>query len=97
MHLDKYHDVCHEDEVKAVASEMQRNGMLAAGYNYMNLDDCWIDPERTHDGQLQPDRYRFPSGIANLTAWLHQRNFLFGVYTSGGRTTCANGGNDPGV
>ena len=29
-HYDKLHDVCHEDEVKAIATAMQQNGMQAA-------------------------------------------------------------------
>ena len=96
MHLDRYHDVCAEAEVKAVATEMLRNGMQAAGYRYVNLDDCWIHPNRTDRGELQCDPFRFPSGLASLAGWLHARGFLLGVYTSGGWRTCANGGADPG-
>eukprot|EP00041_Stephanoeca_diplocostata_P022926 m.554714 g.554714 ORF g.554714 m.554714 type:complete len:464 (+) comp22178_c0_seq11:74-1465(+) len=94
-HNDKLHDVCHEDEVKEIASSMMENGMQAAGYTYINLDDCWIHPNRTVDGKLQPDPNRFPSGMAAMADWLHDRGFKFGVYTSGGFATCSNGGNDP--
>ena len=37
----KLHDNCSEALVKSVATEMVANGMLAAGYNRINLDDCW--------------------------------------------------------
>ena len=33
-------DKCHEDEIKEIATAMQSNGMQAAGYEYLNLDDC---------------------------------------------------------
>jgi alpha-galactosidase len=82
------HDVCTEQEVKAVATAMQQNGMHAAGYNYVNLDDCWASKNRTAKGNLMWDLVRFPSGIPALTAWLHERNFSFGIYTSAGSTTC---------
>ena len=52
------------------------------GYTYVNLDDCWIHPNRTADGQLQPDPNRFPAGIEELTGWLHERHFKFGLCTS---------------
>ena len=31
-----------------------------------------------------------------MADWLHSRGFIFGVYTSWERSTCANGGQDPG-
>ncbi|ETO07252.1 hypothetical protein RFI_30140, partial [Reticulomyxa filosa] len=46
---------------------------------------------RDADGNLQADKHRFPSGIANLTEWLHENGFLFGLYTSAGDKTCSSG------
>ncbi|ETO10756.1 hypothetical protein RFI_26621, partial [Reticulomyxa filosa] len=40
---------------------------------------------------LQADKHRFPSGIANLTEWLHENGFLFGLYTNAGDKTCSSG------
>jgi len=85
-------DRCYEWEVKAVANAMLANGMHAAGYRYINLDDCWASHLRTADGALQPSPDRFPSGIPALTAWLHARGFKFGLYTSAGNRTCESGG-----
>ena len=71
---------------------MLDNGMRAAGWSYINLDDCWVDLERTAAGELTWDRSRFPSGIPALIDWLHSRSFLFGLYTAAGNLTCSTGG-----
>jgi alpha-galactosidase len=34
-------------------------GLKAAGYEYINLDDCWMAPARDAGGRLQPDPVRF--------------------------------------
>jgi alpha-galactosidase len=74
--------------VKEVAAAMQRNGMQAAGYNLISLDDCWVGPNRTSEGELTWDRARFPAGIPELARWLQHRDFQLGIYTSAGSTTC---------
>eukprot|EP01120_Amphizonella_sp_Union-15-10_P007669 TRINITY_DN2618_c0_g1_i1.p1 TRINITY_DN2618_c0_g1~~TRINITY_DN2618_c0_g1_i1.p1 ORF type:complete len:428 (-),score=90.71 TRINITY_DN2618_c0_g1_i1:96-1316(-) len=84
-------DVCYESEIKEVALAMKANGMQAAGYNYVNLDDCWAAETRDKDGNIQPDPSRFPSGIAELVSWLHDKGFKFGLYTSAGIYTCSHG------
>lgn len=86
------HDVCSEAELKSVATSMQRSGLQAAGWNYVNVDDCWGGPRNlTGDRRLTWNATRFPSGIPALTAWLHQRGFRFGLYTSAGDQTCHGG------
>ena len=64
-----YHDVCNEWMVKSVAQSIIDNGMQAAGYEYINLDDCWEAAERTADGQVQADATRFPKvrGVCAVT------------------------------
>lgn len=84
-------DVCYEDEIKDVANAMIANGMKDLGYNYINLDDCWASDSRDNNGNIQPDPARFPSGIKSLTAWLHNKGFKFGLYTSAGVYTCNHG------
>jgi len=84
-------DVCTEDEVKEVALAMIQNGMQAAGYNYVNLDDCWVDTRCDAQGNIRSDASRFPTGIADLVDWLHTRGFKFGLYTSAGLETCNHG------
>jgi hypothetical protein len=35
-----------EQKVQAAADAMVEKGLLAAGYSYLNLDDCWMAKER---------------------------------------------------
>ena len=86
-------DKCYEWEIKEMALAMLANGMRAAGYRYLNLDDCWAGETRDPTtGKLRPDPTRFPSGIPALKSWLHDRGFMFGLYTSAGNETCESGG-----
>ena len=64
---------CSEKLIKAMADRMAKDGYLAAGYQYIALDDCWMAPNRTSDGKLQADKYRFPSGIKNLADYVRIR------------------------
>jgi alpha-galactosidase len=75
--------------VKAAAVALNDTGMQALGYNYVNLDDCWVGTRDSRTNQLTWDASRFPSGIPALTVWLHRRGINFGLYTSAGSTTCA--------
>ena len=35
---------------------------------------------RSHDGKLQPDPARFPSGIKALADYVHSKGLKFGIY-----------------
>jgi len=45
-------------------------GYAAVGYEYINVDDCWLEKERDLSGQLVPDRERFPYGIKSLSDYV---------------------------
>ena len=49
---------------------MVSEGYLAAGYNFISLDDCWMDKKRGPDGKLRADPERFPSGIKVLSDYV---------------------------
>ena len=50
---------------------------------------------RDADGKLQPDPVRFPSGMANLSAYVHSKGLKLGIYeASGGGTCCGFPGTD---
>jgi alpha-galactosidase len=70
--------------VKAMASD----GMRAAGYQFVMLDDGW-QGSRTSSGELTADPGRFPCGIAALAAFVHAEGFRFGIYTSPAATACS--------
>jgi alpha-galactosidase len=76
--------------------------MRDAGYEYVNIDDCWMAPERDAEGRLQPDPVDFPHGIAALADYVHAKGLKLGIYSSAGTATCpatqatAAGGNSSG-
>ncbi|MBV9414908.1 MAG: hypothetical protein JO363_08030, partial [Solirubrobacterales bacterium] len=49
--------------VEQTAQTMVSDGMKAAGYQYVNIDDCWMAPARDGAGNLVADATRFPGGI----------------------------------
>lgn len=62
-------------------------GLDKLGYNHVNLDDCWMQEERTADGHVQISE-KFPSGMKDLGDYLHDLGLKFGVYSSAGEMTC---------
>ena len=44
-----------------MADRMVEDGYLAAGYEYIIVDDCWLAATRDASGRLQPDAKRFPN------------------------------------
>jgi alpha-galactosidase len=79
-----------ENLVLGVAKAMKENGMLAAGYNYIVLDDGWMTKTRDPLGNLIPDPVKFPHGMKALADELHAMGFFFGLYNCAGSMTCAS-------
>ena len=77
-----------EEMVRETADALVETGLAAAGYVYINLDDCWHAAERDADGFIQCDADRFPSGIAALADYVHERGLKLGIYSDAGRHTC---------
>eukprot|EP01064_Diplonema_japonicum_P004283 TRINITY_DN1279_c0_g2_i1.p1 TRINITY_DN1279_c0_g2~~TRINITY_DN1279_c0_g2_i1.p1 ORF type:complete len:890 (+),score=242.98 TRINITY_DN1279_c0_g2_i1:48-2672(+) len=84
-----YHCNIDEVTVKAVIDVMVSNGMQAAGYEYVNIDDCW-QVARMPNGTIIPDPVRFPSGMKALADYAHSKGMKFGVYTAQTQYTCQN-------
>ncbi len=77
------------DLVEQTADAMVANGMKAAGYEYVNIDDCWLERQRDADGNLVPDPTKFPDGIKAVADYVHARGLKLGIYNSAGTATCA--------
>lgn len=77
-----------ESLIKEIADAMKKTGLLDAGYQYINLDDCWQSSLRTPEGKLQGDLTRFPNGIKPVVEDLNNEGFKVGLYTSNGTLTC---------
>lgn len=74
-----------ETDVKNAVDAMASNGMKDAGYEYVNLDDCW-QGDRDQHGRIRPNS-KFPDMKA-LGDYIHSRGFKFGIYSSPGPETC---------
>ncbi|HEY2672248.1 MAG TPA: RICIN domain-containing protein [Rugosimonospora sp.] len=75
--------------VKQTADKIVSSGMAAAGYQYVNIDDCWLQHSRDANGNLQPDLTKFPDGISGTAAYVHSKGLKLGIYEDAGTATCA--------
>lgn len=93
-HYDRVTDVM----MREAADIMVSSGMADVGYQYVNIDDCWMNaprhkdpkrvgPLRDDNGMLIPNAY-FPDMKA-LTAYIHEKGLRAGTYISPGPLTCA--------
>jgi len=75
--------------IRETADFMVDNGWLAAGYEYLVIDDCWSLRERDENGHLVPDPEKFPHGMKDLADYVHSKGLKFGMYSCAGVMTCA--------
>jgi len=92
-----YYDRITEKVIRAAADAMIASGMADYGYQYVDIDDCWMrkpgatdpllkGPERDSAGAILPNG-RFPD-MQGLTKYIHARGLKAGIYTSPGPLTC---------
>ncbi|XP_077558627.1 alpha-N-acetylgalactosaminidase-like [Haemaphysalis longicornis] len=74
---------------KEMADKLVSEGYRDAGYEYVNIDDCWMSTERDAAGRLQADPARFPRGIKHIADYMHARGLKLGIYGDVGTKTCA--------
>ena len=68
---------------------MVSSGLKAAGYQYINIDDCWSTKTRDSKGNLVADPSKFPNGMKALANYVHSQGLKLGIYTDAGTATCA--------
>ncbi|HKN52746.1 MAG TPA: alpha-galactosidase, partial [Amycolatopsis sp.] len=78
----------NEQLIRETADAVVSSGMRDAGYQYVNIDDCWAELNRNADGKLEPNHTTFPHGIKALADYMHERGLKLGIYTSAGTQTC---------
>lgn len=78
----------NESLIRDTADAIVEKGFLQAGYGYLNIDDCWAS-KRNSTGHIQPDPKTFPSGMGNVSAYVHSKGLKFGIYSDAGLKTCA--------
>ncbi|MFE9421938.1 glycoside hydrolase family 27 protein [Kitasatospora sp. NPDC006697] len=75
--------------IQSTALAMHNNGMQGAGYEYVNIDDCWMTHNRDSGGHLVPDPSKFPNGIKGTADYVHSLGLKLGIYEDAGLQTCA--------
>ena len=80
--------VFDEQTILAVAQAMLDRGLARAGYRIVWLDFGWASGKRDRRGNIIVDPSQWPHGLAWLTAWLHARGLLAGIYTDAGASGC---------
>ncbi|XP_075584605.1 alpha-N-acetylgalactosaminidase-like [Dermatophagoides farinae] len=82
-------DCIDEKLYKDMIDRIAEDGYLQAGYQYVNIDDCWNahyrDPKTL---RLIANQTRFPSGIKTLAKYAHSKKVLLGIYEDVGTLTC---------
>lgn len=73
--------------IREMADAMVSSGMQAAGYQYVNIDDCW-QVSRDASGTIVADPTRFPAGMKALADYVHSKGLKLGLYTDAGTGTC---------
>jgi len=88
----------NETLIKQMADTFVSSGMAAVGYQYVSLDDCWMDG-RDSSGKIQWNTSKFPSGIPALATYVHGKGLKLGIYETPNTTTCVGlyGGISPSV
>lgn len=82
------HFGCHISDaiIRAQADALVSSGLKAAGYTYINIDDCW-QGTRDARGFIRPNA-NFPDMKA-LADYVHGKGLKIGIYSSPGVKTCA--------
>jgi alpha-galactosidase len=78
-----------EQFIEQTADAFVSSGLKAAGYTYVNIDDCWMTHSRDASGRLVPDPAKFPDGIKGTADYVHARGLKLGIYEDAGTATCA--------
>jgi alpha-galactosidase len=75
--------------IEQTADYFISSGLKAAGYTYVNIDDCWMTHTRDANGRLVPDPVKFPDGIKGTADYVHSKGLKLGIYEDAGTATCA--------
>jgi len=83
-----YYCDINEDRILNTAKLMKSLGLADIGYDYINIDDCYSEKNRSEAGDIVADHARFPSGMKSLTDQIHDMGLKAGIYSDSGWFTC---------
>ena len=80
-----------DEMIRQTADAMVEKGLLAAGYEYLVIDDCWSERQRDAEtDKIIPDAKKFPNGMKAVSDYVHEKGLKFGMYSCAGVRTCAD-------
>ena len=96
-HWYAHYDRITDQMMREAADVMISSGMADVGYDYVNIDDCWMNAPKNNDplrvgplrdekGNIVPNRH-FPD-MKGFTDYVHTKGLKAGIYTSPGPLTC---------
>jgi alpha-galactosidase len=97
-HWYTHYDRITDKLMREAADVMVSSGMADVGYQYVSIDDCWMNADKNKDplrngpfrdpqGNILPNQH-FPDMKA-MTDYIHAKGLKAGIYTSPGPKTCA--------
>jgi len=81
-----YYNRVTDSMIRDASDLMVSSGMADAGYQYVNIDDCWMG-NRDTNGMIQGNA-KFPD-MRGLADYIHSKGLKAGLYISPGPKTCA--------
>ena len=78
-----------EGVILETARAMATNGLKAAGYTYVNIDDGFFGGHG-EDGVLRFNPARFPNGMKPVVDGIHAVGLKAGIYSDAGADTCGS-------
>lgn len=96
-HWYAHYDRITDKMMREAADVMESSGMADVGYQYVNIDDCWMNAPKNNDplrvgllrdenGNIIPNEH-FPD-MKGLTDYIHAKGLKAGIYTSPDPLTC---------
>eukprot|EP01046_Picozoa_sp_COSAG06_P053600 COSAG06_NODE_9307_length_1932_cov_1.175123_3_plen_252_part_00 len=96
-----FHCSVTADVLKTTADAFVELGLTALGYEFINTDDCWSQPNfdsesglsgRGTDGRIipAPTFANSSAQMKEMAAYIKSKGMRFGIYGAAGQTTCAS-------
>lgn len=80
----------NEEGVMKQMHALVDKGLKDAGYEFINIDDCWQKGRDPITGRVNYSKQRFPHGMKYIADEAHRLGLKAGIYTDGGDHACAS-------
>ncbi|MEV6022656.1 ricin-type beta-trefoil lectin domain protein [Streptomyces sp. NPDC052036] len=74
--------------IKQQVDAFVAEGLPAAGYRYVDIDEGWWQGTRDSGGNITVDTGEWPGGMRAIADYIHSKGLKAGIYTDAGRNGC---------